>query len=65
MNDRIALSRVSTSFTYLLAENTVDEVLYDTLQLDGQVARAILDKPEVILRPGTEGMLEQALALLD
>jgi SNF2 family DNA or RNA helicase len=50
MNDRIALSRNSTSFTYLLGENTVDEVLYDTLQLDGQVARAILEKPQQLLR---------------
>lgn len=50
MNDRIALSRKSTSFTYLLAENTVDEVLYETLQVDGQVARAILEKPQQLLR---------------
>lgn len=50
MNDRIALSRKSTSFTYLLGQDTVDEVLYDTLQTDGEVARAILDKPEKLLR---------------
>lgn len=50
MCDRIALSRTSTSFTYLLAERTVDEVLYDTLQTDGEIARAILDKPEQLLR---------------
>ncbi|MGE3487402.1 MAG: SNF2-related protein [Nitrospira sp.] len=50
MCDRIALSRTSTTFTYLLAERTVDEVLYNTLQTDGDVARAILDKPETLLR---------------
>jgi SNF2 family DNA or RNA helicase len=50
MCDRIALSRVSTTFTYLLAERTVDEVLYNTLQTDGDVARAILDAPTSLLR---------------
>lgn len=50
MSDRIALSKTSTTITYLLAENTVDEVLYDTLQTDGQVARTILDKPQTLLR---------------
>lgn len=48
--DRIALSRKSTTFTYLIAEGTVDEVLYQTLQDDGDVGRAILDRPEVLLR---------------
>lgn len=65
MCDRIALSRRSTTFTYLLAENTVDQVLYDTLQTDGQMARLILEKPEVMLRnPDDMAMVEQALALL-
>jgi SNF2 family DNA or RNA helicase len=50
--DRIALSRVSTTFTYLLATGTVDELAYETLQEDGNVSRAILDKPERILRHG-------------
>lgn len=62
MCDRIALSRVSTTFTYLLAQDTIDEVLYDTLQEDGQVARAILDKPEALLRPGAnEDLLRMAM----
>lgn len=50
MCDRIALSRRSTTFTYLLAERTVDEVLYKTLQNDGDVARAILEEPTQLLR---------------
>jgi ERCC4-related helicase len=66
MCDRIALSRTSTSFTYLLGENTVDEVLYETLQNDGEVARAILEKPQSLLRnPDDMAAVEQALALLD
>jgi SNF2 family DNA or RNA helicase len=65
MNDRIALSRTETTFTYLLGENTVDEVLYDTLQHDGEVARAILEKPEQLLRnPDDMSMVEEALAIL-
>ncbi len=65
MNDRIALSRTSTTFTYLLGENTVDEVLYDTLQTDGEVAKAILDKPEQLLRdPKLMELVEDELALL-
>lgn len=51
-NDRIALSRVSTTFTYLLAEGTVDELTYQTLLLDGDVAKAILANPTVIQRHG-------------
>jgi SNF2 family DNA or RNA helicase len=48
--DRIALSRNSTTFTYLLAEGTVDEVQYEELEQDGSVARMITDNPEVFLR---------------
>jgi SNF2 family DNA or RNA helicase len=50
MCDRIALSKNSTTFTYLLGKNTVDELLYEVLQTDGEVARAILDNPERLLR---------------
>jgi Mesyanzhinovviridae DNA helicase len=48
--DRIALSRKSTTFTYLIADGTYDEVLYDTLQTDGEVAAMITDRPEIFLR---------------
>lgn len=48
--DRIALSRTSTTFTYLLVTGTIDEIVYRTLQEDGNVARAILDNPETLLR---------------
>jgi len=61
MCDRIALSRTSTTFHYLLATDTVDEVLYDTLQEDGQVAKAILEKPERLLREPNSELLTEAL----
>lgn len=49
-NDRIALSKTSTTETYILAEGTVDVLQYEGLQMDGNVARLITEKPELILR---------------
>lgn len=49
-NDRIALSRRSTTFTYIISPGTVDELTYQTLMNDGDVAKQILRKPELILR---------------
>jgi hypothetical protein len=48
--DRIALSKTSRTYTYLLARHTVDEFLYDTLQSDGRVAERLLKNPKVVLR---------------
>lgn len=48
--DRIALSRTSTTFEYLLAEGTVDEILYQTLQEDGDVHKRIMESPAELLR---------------
>lgn len=48
--DRIALSQTSRTYTYILAKHTVDEFLYDTLQADGDVAKALLKNPKVVLR---------------
>lgn len=50
MNDRIALSRKSTTFTYLLAEGTVDEILYATLQADGDMHKIVMQSPALLLR---------------
>lgn len=50
MCDRIALSERGTQFTFLIAEGTVDRLVYDTLQLDGDVSRAILRRPDALLR---------------
>jgi hypothetical protein len=50
LEDRIALSPVPTSFTYLLAEGTYDEVVYQSLQEDGDVARWITKRPELLRR---------------
>jgi SNF2 family DNA or RNA helicase len=47
--DRIALSPVATTHTYLLAEGTVDELMYASLQEDTNVARFIMTNPDVIL----------------
>lgn len=48
--DRIALSKTSITYTYILAKHTVDEFLYDTLQTDGDVAKALLKNPKAVLR---------------
>jgi hypothetical protein len=48
--DRIALSNRSTIFMYLLATDTVDELLFETLGEDGDVAKAIMASPERLLR---------------
>ncbi len=48
--DRIALSSRSTMYMYLLARDTVDELMYETLQEDGDVAKAIMASPERLLR---------------
>ena len=52
MNDRIALAERGVRYTYLLAEGTVDELLYNTLQMDGDVSKAILTRPNALLRRG-------------
>lgn len=44
--DRIALSNQSTSFTYLMVPNSVDELLYESLLHDTNVSRTILTHPE-------------------
>lgn len=49
-NDRIALSRQSTTFTYLLAKGTIDRVVYRALKSDGDVHQAIMTAPDAILR---------------
>jgi SNF2 family DNA or RNA helicase len=48
--DRIALNPRGTRFIYLLGAHTYDEILYQTLQEDGEVAKAIMRSPESILR---------------
>lgn len=47
--DRIALSPRATTFTFLLA-GPVDELLYAGLQQDSDVSKAILARPERLLR---------------
>jgi SNF2 family DNA or RNA helicase len=48
--DRIALSGKACRYVYLLAEGTVDELKYEGLQDDGDMARRITESPERLLR---------------
>lgn len=48
--DRIALSPVAVRYIYLLAEGTIDEVKYEGLQEDGDVARVLTESPRRLLR---------------
>lgn len=50
MRDRNALHPNAVQHTFLIAPGTVDQLLYDTLKNDGDVAKTILKRPEVILR---------------
>lgn len=47
--DRVALSPRPTTFMYLLSPG-VDQVMYDSLQEDGDLAREITDSPDRLLR---------------
>jgi SNF2 family DNA or RNA helicase len=49
MNDRIALNPHAVSIMYLLA-SPVDYLLHETLQEDGEVAKAVTASPERLLR---------------
>lgn len=48
--DRVALSERAVRHIYLLGEGTVDELLYDVLQEDGDMARCVTDSPRRLLR---------------
>lgn len=50
MRDRNALHPNAVQHTFLIAPDTVDRILYDTLLNDGDVAKTILKRPTAILR---------------
>jgi superfamily II DNA/RNA helicase len=50
MRDRNALASKGVQHTFLLAEGTIDEIMYQTLIDDGNFAKRIMRKPEAILR---------------
>lgn len=50
MKDRNALHPNAVQHTYLIAPGTVDQLLYDTLQGDGNFSKAVLKRPQAILR---------------
>jgi hypothetical protein len=49
-NDRIALSPISKIYMFLIARGTVDELMYDSLMEDGDLAKAVTASPELLLR---------------
>lgn len=49
MRDRIALSGKANQHSFLVATGTIDELLYETLQNDGDVTKVILKRPENLL----------------
>lgn len=49
-SDRIALSDRPTFHEFFLATGTVDELLYETLQQDGDIGKAMITSPERLLR---------------
>lgn len=51
--DRIALSRNSTTFIHLVAESTIDEGMLETLRLDGDLSKAVLNNPAAMLKGHT------------
>ena len=50
MRDRNALHAKAVQHTFLIAPNTVDALLYETLQTDHDVAKQILTRPSVLRR---------------
>lgn len=48
--DRIALSKAATRYVYLLADGTVDELKYQALVEDGEIAERITRSPRSLLR---------------
>lgn len=48
--DRVALSPRAVRPIYLIAENTYDEIMYEALQEDGDVARRVTASPDRLLR---------------
>ncbi len=50
MRDRNALHPNAVQHTFLVAPGTVDQILYDTLQNDGNVAKEILTRPAMLRR---------------
>lgn len=51
--DRIALSPRGAQYTYLLADAPADLLAYEALQLDTNMSRHIMTKPDVLLRKGS------------
>lgn len=48
--DRIALSKNATRYIYLQAKGTIDEIKYDSLKEDGDIAKRLNESPNKLLR---------------
>jgi SNF2 family DNA or RNA helicase len=48
--DRVALSERAVRYIYLLAEHTIDEIKYEALKEDGDIARRVTESPDKLLR---------------
>lgn len=55
-SDRIALSDKPTFVEHFLATGTVDQLLYETLQEDGDIGKKMITSPERLLRLQNEGV---------
>jgi hypothetical protein len=51
--DRNALNDDARSYVYLLAKGTVDYLLYESMQEDGEIGRLVMKKPERLWVPPT------------
>lgn len=49
-NDRIALHPHARQYTYLMVPNTVDTMIYQAMQDDGDVAKLMTTRPKMLLR---------------
>jgi SNF2 family DNA or RNA helicase len=58
-SDRIALSDKPTFHEFFLARGTVDELLFETLQQDGDIGKAMITSPERLLRVSGMKLLTQ------
>lgn len=54
MRDRNALHPNAVQHTFLIAPDTVDQLLYDVLKTDGEFSKAVLKRPEALLRASSK-----------
>lgn len=60
-NDRIALNPGLKTQTYILAENTVDELLLEALRTDTEISRLITTRPDMLVRNHSSPLFRDVL----